>query len=1157
MHRNGSPSDHVLPLVPLGHYALDSEWLFKELDSAAEEYFGRPARELIGRNIWSETARTPDSPVFVKFHEAIARQERVRFELESSARAHRWYEVHVHPRPNGGLDVYFHDITERKRAEEALARERDLLQSVLNGAGKTHLVYLDRDFNFVRVNEAYAATCGCRPEELIGKNHFALYPGAEVEAIFRHVRDTSQAVEIYDRPFEFPDQPWRGVTCWDWTLIPVKNADGLVTGLIFSLFETTGRKQAEEALRASEERLRLAQEAAHVGVWDRDMLTGRVQWSAELERMYGFGPGSFPGTYQAFTERVHPDDLPVIEHRSDAAVRAGRPFEFDFRVVLPTGDTRWMNCKGGATYDEKGNARREFGVNVDITERKHAEEALRLSEESFSKTFQAAGAAMALTRIEDGRILDVNDRWLELMECSRDEAIGKTAAEYGGWKDAAERDAIVDRLQTHGYVRDRECAVLSQRGREWTAVFSARTVTIRGEKVLISSAIDITERKKAEEKLRQLNIELERRVAERTAELHAASRYARSLIEASLDPLVTISAEGKITDVNDASASAVGVPREKLIGTDFSEYFTEPDKAREGYQRVFAEGLVRDYPLAIRHLSGRVSEVLYNATVYRNEAGEVQGVFAAARDVTDRKRAEAAVGAERQRFKDVLDQLPAYLVLLSADYRVAFSNRYFEEHFGQSHGERCYEYLFQRTEPCENCESFKVLKTGQPHNWEWMGPDGRSYDIHDFPFTDTDGSSLIMEVGVDVTLIKQAQTALRQLNVELEQRVAARTAALRGSEERLRELDRRKDEFIAVLSHELRNPLAPIQFALPALRSACSGQPTGVQAIGVIERQTAQLRRLIDDLLEVSRVTTGKLELRRDHLSLAMVVRIAMEAAAPSIAAGRHSLNVAVPEEPLWVFGDAARLSQVVMNLLDNAAKYTPRGGQLELTVARENNEGVLRVRDNGQGIPAEALNTIFEMFHQVGEHDSRGGLGIGLSLAQKLVEMHGGRIEARSGGAGHGAEFTVRLPLATPADERVPKSPTEVWVAGGRRLKVLIVDDNIDLVEMLAVFVDGFGHNVQKAFDGLSAVSAALVYRPDVVLLDLGLPGMTGLDVAQELRRHPETAATYLVALTGWGRADDMQRTQAAGFNTHLTKPTEPEAVRQLLEVIASGPPS
>jgi len=371
-------------------------------------------------------------------------------------------------------------------------------------------------------------------------------------------------------------------------------------------------------------------------------------------------------------------------------------------------------------------------------------------------------------------------------------------------------------------------------------------------------------------------------------------------------------------------------------------------------------------------------------------------------------------------------------------------------------------------------------------------------------------------------------------------------------EETLREADRRKTEFIAMLSHELRNPLAPIRYALPLIAQAALPERAAA-ALGVVSRQMDHLVRLVDDLLDVSRITRGQIELRREPVTLESIVTRAVENASPLIEAARHALNVRVPGEVVWMDVDPDRVSQIITNLLTNAAKYTPVGGEIALEARRDDHQAVIRVRDNGIGVPPEALPTLFDMFYQVDRRDrSPAGLGIGLALAKRLTEMHGGTIEAHSAGIGQGAEFVVRLPLAQQVRPREVEQPATVPVAG-RRLKVLIVDDNPDLVEMLAIVVGAAGHDVRTALDGPGALSAARTYRPDVVLLDLGLPGLSGLDVARELRRDPDTANARLVALTGLGQEEDRRRTREAGFDHHLTKPTEPDELERLLAELSS----
>lgn len=515
------------------------DYVFLDVNPSFERLTGLPRDQVVGRAV-SEVL-PGNEPHWVKTYGQVALTgQPVHFDSHATALG-RHYEVFAYCPAPRQFAALFMDVTERKQVEQqraqllaqveqernraealagALQAERDLLQVVMENT-RTHLAYLDPQFNFVLANAAYAQGSGHAKAELVGRNHFDLFPNRDNQAIFQRVVDTGQPVELHAKPFEFADQPWRGVTYWDWALVPVKDQHGQVQGLAFSLENVTESVKAAEELRRA-----------------RDELEQRVQ-----------------------------------------------------------------------------------------------------------------------------------ERTQELAQANED--------------------------------------------------------------------------------------------------LRRASAYNRSLIEASLDPLVTIGLDGRITDVNTATEHVTGRPRVELIGTDFSDYFTQPGKARAGYQQVFREGEVRDYELAVRHRDTHVTPVLYNASVYRDEAGHVAGVFAAARDITERKQAEKALKAERQRFNDVLEMLPAYLILLSPDYTVPFANRYFRERFGDSNGRRCYEYLFGRTEPCEVCETYKVLKPGAPLEWEWTGPDGRDYDVFDFPFTDSDGSRLILEMGIDVTERKRAEAQLEQNNREL------------------------------------------------------------------------------------------------------------------------------------------------------------------------------------------------------------------------------------------------------------------------------------------------------------------------------------------------------------------------------------------------------
>jgi len=765
-------------------------------------------------------------------------------------------------------------------------------------------------------------------------------------------------------------------------------------------------------------------------------------------------------------------------------------------------------------------------------------------------------------------------------------------------------------------------------------------------------------------------------------------------------------------------------------------------------------------------------------------------------------QAYTAVHSERQRLLDVLQALPTYVVLLTQDYQVTFANRFFEQRYGKAQGRPCYEYLFNRSEPCEVCETFKVFKCNQAVNWRWTGPDDRDYEIHDFPFTDSDGSPMIMEVGIDITEMNRAKQALREANASLEQRVAERTVQLeeareeaeqvrdllritmdnapalmsyidqdcryrhvnknyerwfghsdeqvrghhirdvlgeaawqtiqgyvqqvlsgaqvefelqipylklglrwvhatyspdfdskgqvRGfvvhvldisesqqskdalvkahalldsllaqapvgfsyldrelryqiindrlaeingipasahigqrihdivpmlvpavekiverilatgepvknqelsgetpsapgitrywneswyplytnsteivgfgviveditdrkqAEKALREAGHRKDEFLAMLAHELRNPLAPISNAIHIMKLPNPDEAQLAWCRDVIGRQVEHMVRLVDDLLDVSRISRGKIELKKEALDVSAIVRRAVETSQPLIDAHRHEFSVHLPPEPLYVKGDPVRLSQAVSNLLNNAAKYTDEGGCIELTVEPAGNEILFRVRDNGRGIDPSALSGLFELFYQVDRTIDRaeGGLGIGLALVKSLVAMHGGDVWAQSEGRGKGSEFVIRLPRlplssSVPALCQLSPKPAE------GSLRILVVDDNHDAAQSLSMLLTSKGHTVRLAHDGYEALDTALAERPQVMLLDIGLPGMDGYAVARALRQHPDLKTTHLIALSGYGRPEDIELAKTAGFNGYLVKPVNFDELQSAL---------
>jgi PAS domain S-box-containing protein len=735
---------------PTVAWIKDADGRHVYVSKTCEERFGIRLRDWYGRtdaDLWpaatAEMFRKNDLEVLARDQVVQVVEETVGAD---GSRRH-WLNVKFPMRDTAGHRFVAGvgiDITERRRAEEEARQRLREIEDLYRNA-PVGLCVLDRELRWVRINERLAEFNGIPVADHIGKRLPDLLPEL-AEACgpgIRAVLETGQPQHNIEIVSQTPAQP--GVTrSWLEHLLPITDERGQVIGLSIVVEETTDRRRAEAALRESEERLRLAQESARLGVWEWDLRTGVVRASGDLEQLYGYPQGTSNGSDSSFADRVHPDDLPDLRRTLDTAVAAHEPFDADFRVRMPDGTIRWLNCKGSAAYDLAGSPERVFGVNVDITERKVAEEALR-------------------------------------------------------------------------------------------------------------------------------------------------------------------------------------------------------------------------------------------------------------------------------------------------------------------------------------------------------------------------------------------------------------------------EADHRKDEFLATLAHELRNPLVPIRNAVEILKH--HGPPdSGAQRVHeLIERQVQHLVRLIDDLLDVSRISRGKLQLRKERVPLAGVLERALEVTRPLIERAGHDLEVSLPPQPIHLDADPVRLAEVFSNLLDNACKFTERGGRIRLSVACDGTEVAVRVADSGIGITPEHLDGIFDMFVQLPATADRvrSGLGIGLALTRGLVEMHGGRIQAYSAGLGKGCTFTVRLPVAAVTSVPRREGPDPKRARDTTACRVLVVDDHPEVRESLAMLLELQGHEVATARDGLEAVEVAEQLRPDLVLLDLGMPRLDGYGACRRLREQAWGKDLKIVALTGWGQDGDRRQTKEAGFDHHLVKPVAPAA---LLEVVAKA---
>jgi PAS domain S-box-containing protein len=1092
-----------------------------------------------------------------------------------------------------GVVLVFRNITEQRQAEEVRRQLASIVESSVDAIiGKT------LDGIIQSWNKSAERLYGYSAEEVIGRPISILVPPdrpEEIPDILSRLR-RGERVEYFETKRVKKNGEVMDIAL---TISPIINAEGTITGAATIARNITERKLAEQALGESKERLKQALEAARMGTWEWNIQTGVITWSETLEPLHGLAPGTFSGNFEDFIQLIHPEDRESLQRAVADAIEQGTNYDIEFRVVWPDGSVRWMEGKGLAFKDEAGKPLRMTGLAMDITDRKQAEEALRAGEQRYRAFVRNSSEAIWRFELEEPVSIDLSeDEQIDM--CYRHGYLGEcndAMAEMYGFIHAAEivgarlgdllvRDdpnniAFLRAFIRSGYrLSEAESHELDKDGNPKYFLNNLVGI-IEGRKLLRGwgTQRDITTRKMAEDALRD-----------------SEARF-RRVVESNIVGVSFSTFDGKITDANDAYLKMVGYTREELrAGLVRWDEMTPPEYKHldeRAIEEIKATGACTPFEKEHFHKNGtRVPVLIGSARVDETSDDCVSFIV----DLTEQKRS-ASRTARLQALTAALSEAltPAQVAASVLTHGLTALGSHAGSVALLTDGGGELEIVDAVGFPQERIEKWRrfpvtsevplaeAVRTGEMVLIESLqARESRYPELTSLLAVNNSQALAAVPLIIEGRILGAMGLTFREIQKFDEDdrafilaiaRLCAQAierARLYQAERRMRaeaeEANRTKDEFLATLSHELRTPLTAMLGWTRMLRMDMLDEATSAHALETVERNAKAQAQLIEDLLDVSRIITGKLRLDVRPMELLPVIEAAIDAVRPAADAKNIELQMALDPLAGAVSGDPNRLQQIIWNLLSNAVKFTTRGGQVRVGLERVDSHVEISVSDTGQGITPDFLPYVFDRFRQADGSTTRlhGGLGLGLAIVRHLVELHGGTVRAQSLGEGHGATFNVQLPLAQMRNadfgfrnEHQESAPFHSAIGNPqsemlRGLRVLVVDDEQDARHLLKTVLESQGAEVVAVGSAREALASLARSMPDVLISDIGMPDEDGFALIRQVRAREAVQGGMIpaAAVSAYVGEENRRQALAAGFQLHVAKPIDPE---ELIEVVRS----